>query len=77
MDYDGIFGIQVGALKAEGRYRTFANIARRAGSFYSLTSATSSTLSWQPSVPTESMSAIARGASRCPTDRPLSNPDPD
>ena len=33
MHYDSIFRTQLDALKAEGRYRTFANIARRAGSF--------------------------------------------
>src|SRR3954466_15880988 len=33
MDYDEIFGARLAAVKSEGRYRTFANLARHAGSF--------------------------------------------
>lgn len=33
MDYEKIFEAHLATVKAEGRYRTFANLARRAGSF--------------------------------------------
>ena len=33
MEYEKIFRRRLDALKTEGRYRTFANIARLAGSF--------------------------------------------
>ena len=33
MDYDDFFSEQVEALKAEGRYRIFADLERKVGSF--------------------------------------------
>src|SRR2546429_6057180 len=33
MDYDGIFSERLGALRAEGRYRVFADLERRCGRF--------------------------------------------
>jgi 5-aminolevulinate synthase len=33
MDYDGIFSERLGALRAEGRYRVFADLERRCGGF--------------------------------------------
>ena len=33
MDYEGFFKKQLAALKAEGRYRSFAELERKAGEF--------------------------------------------